>query len=65
MLAMGYVKLNHIYPKYLKNTRVIPLFKGRDKNNGHEYELISLNSAMYKLLEKPENTRTSDFLENR
>ena len=54
-----------IFPDCFKSAKVIPLFKGGDKNSFHDYRPISLLPVLSRVFEKMINARMVEFLESR
>ena len=50
-----------IFPQKLKNSRVVPIFKERSKNEMRNYRPISLLSSLSKIYEKLMHLRTSNI----
>lgn len=57
------VLLTGIFPDMFKQTLIVPLFKGGEKNVCSNYRPISLTLTLSKILEKCIKSRLSDFLE--
>ena len=53
-----------IFPESYKIAKVVPLYKGGDKENVNNYRPISLLPALGKLLEKVVSNRLIDYLDN-
>ena len=53
-----------IFPNHWKNTRVPPIYKSGDKNEGGNYRPISLLSVVSKLFEKLVYKQVSNYLDD-
>ena len=51
-----------IYPDVFKKSVIVPIYKGGDRHDRHNYRSIALTSCVSKLVEKCIKLRLGDFL---